>query len=72
MIPVFRPYMDEDEKREVLRVLDSRWWGLGPETEKFEGEFLNYPAVIPLKKLPFQRGPLRQEFDHFVLLYIIE
>lgn len=42
MIPVFRPYMDEDEKREVLRVLDSRWWGLGPETEKFEGEFLNY------------------------------
>jgi perosamine synthetase len=42
LIPVFRPYMDEDEKREVLRVLDSRWWGLGPETEKFEGEFLGY------------------------------
>lgn len=42
VIPVFRPYMDEDERREVLRVLDSRWWGLGPETEKFEGEFLNY------------------------------
>ena len=42
MIPVFRPYMDENEKREILRVLESRWWGLGPETEKFEGEFLDY------------------------------
>lgn len=34
--------MDENEKREILRVLESRWWGLGPETEKFEGEFLDY------------------------------
>lgn len=42
MIPVFKPYMDEDEKKEVMKVLDSRWWGLGPETETFEKEFLNY------------------------------
>jgi perosamine synthetase len=34
--------MNEEEKREVLRVLESRWWGLGPETKKFEDEFLSY------------------------------
>ena len=42
MIPVFKPYMDQEEKDAILRVLDSRWWGLGPETAKFEGEFLKY------------------------------
>lgn len=42
MIPVFRPYMDEEEKNAVIRVLESRWWGLGPETELFEREFLDY------------------------------
>lgn len=42
MIPVFRPYMDEEEKKAVIRVLESRWWGLGPETELFEREFLDY------------------------------
>lgn len=42
MIPVFRPYMDQEEREAVLRVLDSRWWGLGPETAKFEEEFLKY------------------------------
>lgn len=42
MIPVFKPYIDEEEKKEVMRVLDSRWWGLGPETQVFEKEFLNY------------------------------
>ena len=42
MIPVFKPYIDEDEKQEVMKVLDSRWWGLGPETEIFEKEFLKY------------------------------
>ena len=42
MIPVFRPYMDEEEKKAVIRVLESRWWGLGPETELFEKEFLDY------------------------------
>ena len=42
MIPVFKPYMDQEEKAAVLRVLDSLWWGLGPETSKFEDEFLKY------------------------------
>jgi len=42
IIPVFRPYMDNEEKEAVLRVLESRWWGLGPETAKFEEEFLAY------------------------------
>lgn len=42
MIPVFKPFMDETEITEVTRVLKSRWWGLGPETAKFEEEFLNY------------------------------
>lgn len=39
---MFRPYFGEDEKDAVLRVLESRWWGLGPETAKFESEFLTY------------------------------
>jgi len=42
VIPVFRPYMDNEEKEAVLRVLETRWWGLGPETAKFEEEFLAY------------------------------
>jgi len=42
MIPVFRPYMDNEEKEAILRVLETRWWGLGPETAKFEEEFLAY------------------------------
>lgn len=42
MIPVFRPYANEEEKKAVERVIDSRWWGLGPETEQFEKEFTKY------------------------------
>jgi len=42
VIPVFRPYMDNEEKESILRVLETRWWGLGPETAKFEEEFLAY------------------------------
>ena len=45
MIPVFRPYMDHLEIEAVTKVLESRWWGLGPETAKFEEEFLSYLGV---------------------------
>lgn len=34
--------MNQDEVNAVTRVLESRWWGLGPETSKFENEFLSY------------------------------
>ena len=34
--------MDQREKDAIIRVLESRWWGLGPETAKFEEEFLQY------------------------------
>ena len=34
--------MDNEEKEAVLRVLESRWWGLGPETALFEEEFSTY------------------------------
>ena len=34
-IPIFRPYMDQEEIDAVTEVLNSRWWGLGPKTEEF-------------------------------------
>lgn len=39
VIPLFRPDSTELEEQNVLRVLRSGWWGLGPETAKFEEEF---------------------------------
>ena len=36
MIPLFKPSCGEQEIENVNRVLRSGWWGLGPETEKFE------------------------------------
>lgn len=42
MIPLFKPSVTQAEHDAVARVLDSGWWALGPETEKFEQEFAAY------------------------------
>lgn len=42
VIPLFRPDAGALEKENLGRVLDSGWWGLGPETGKFEEEFARY------------------------------
>lgn len=42
VIPLFRPDASALEKENLIRVLDSGWWGLGPETAKFEEEFARY------------------------------
>ena len=45
MIPLFKPSVTDAEIEAVNRVLHSGWWGLGPETEKFEQEFADYVGV---------------------------
>ncbi|MEK7564212.1 MAG: DegT/DnrJ/EryC1/StrS family aminotransferase [Patescibacteria group bacterium] len=42
MIPVLRPTIDEQTKKELLEVLDSGWWGFGPKTQEFEEKFAKY------------------------------
>lgn len=42
MIPVLKPTIDEETKQEMMKVLDSGWWGYGPKTEEFEREFAAY------------------------------
>lgn len=42
MIPVLRPTIDERTKEELLKVLDSGWWGFGPKTIEFERAFADY------------------------------
>ena len=42
MIPVFRPYMDDEEVEAVARVLKSGWIGLGPRTKEFEEQFTQF------------------------------
>ena len=42
MIPVLRPTIDEQTKKELLEVLDSGWWGFGPKTQEFEKKFAEY------------------------------
>ena len=42
MIQLFKPYICDEAKVNVLRVLDSGWIGLGPEVEAFEKEFASY------------------------------
>lgn len=39
MIPVLKPTIDRQTKKELLAVLDSGWWGFGPKTQEFEREF---------------------------------
>jgi len=49
MIPVHRPYIDQEELHAVARVFDSRWLGMGSITEEFEEklrEFLGVKNVI--------------------------
>ena len=45
MIPVFRPSVSAAEIEAVTRVLESGWWGSGPEVAKFEDEFAAYIGV---------------------------
>lgn len=42
MIPVLKPTIDEETKKDLLRVLDSGWWGQGPKTKEFEEKFAEY------------------------------
>lgn len=42
MIPVLRPTIDEQTKKELLEVLDSGWWGFGPKTQEFEKKLAEY------------------------------
>lgn len=42
MIPVLKPTIDEQTKKELLEVLDSGWWGFGPKTQEFEKKFAEY------------------------------
>ena len=42
MIPVLKPTIDEQTKKELLEVLDSGWWGQGPKCFEFEEKFAKY------------------------------
>lgn len=41
-IPVLRPTIDARTKKELLKVLDSGWWGNGPKVLEFEKQFAKY------------------------------
>ncbi len=41
-IPVLRPTIDDKTKKELIKVLDSGWWGNGPKVLEFEKEFAKY------------------------------
>ncbi|MFH1827152.1 MAG: DegT/DnrJ/EryC1/StrS family aminotransferase [bacterium] len=40
-----KPYIGEEEIKEVERTLRSGWWGTGPKTELFENNFKKYEGV---------------------------
>lgn len=42
MIPVLRPDMDEQTKKDLLEVIDSGWWGQAGKTFEFEKQFADY------------------------------
>lgn len=42
MIPIAKPLLGEEEKKAVLKVIDSGMIASGPKTEEFEKEFANY------------------------------
>lgn len=41
-IKLLSPVVSTEEIKAVSRVLQSEWWGLGPETEKLEDEFAKF------------------------------
>ncbi len=41
-IPLSKPTIDEKTKQEILKVLDSGWWGQGPEVFLFEQMFAHW------------------------------
>lgn len=45
MIPVLKPTIDEQTKKDLLDVLDSGWWGQGPKTFEFEKKFAEKVGV---------------------------
>jgi perosamine synthetase len=70
MIPVFRPQMMKEEiLRELEKIFDTGWIGLGPKTEEFEQKFANYigaryavgvnsaTAALHLSNLALDIGP---------------
>ncbi len=42
MIPIFRPFVGQEEIDAVTEVLRSGWWGIGPKTAEFEQRFAEY------------------------------
>lgn len=42
MIPLFRPWVGEDEIDAIRHVIESGWLGMGPKTEEFENELSKY------------------------------
>lgn len=42
MIPVLKPTINEETKAELLKTLDSGWWGQGPKVQEFEKKFAKY------------------------------
>ncbi len=42
IIPVLQPTIDEKTKNELIKVLDSGWWGFGSKTIEFERKFADY------------------------------
>ncbi len=44
-IPLFELNWDEDEEREVLGVLKSKWVSMGPKTEEYERELARFYSV---------------------------
>lgn len=44
-IPITRPYIGEEEKELVLKVIDSGWVSQGPKVEEFEERFAEYAGA---------------------------
>lgn len=42
MIPVLAPTINQKTKDELIKVLDSGWWGFGSKTQEFERKFADY------------------------------
>lgn len=42
MIPVLAPTLDQKTKDELIKVIDSGWWGFGPKTQELERKFADY------------------------------